>query len=108
MLEIEDDSDEVEQFLHSSPVQEKDALKFWLQRKDQFPYLSKIALKILSMPTSSASIERTFSKAKEILGEKQLRTGDDLLESRMKIIGNKNLFLQFYNDHWLEYFPVNK
>lgn len=61
-------------------------------------------MKLLSIPTSSASIERVFSKAKELLGVKQLRMNEDLVEKRMIILGNKDLFEELFDEKWFSYF----
>lgn len=103
---IIDEVDELKNYFQQSPAREKDPMKYWTERKEQFPYLYKVALKILSIPTSSASIERFFSKVKELLGDKQLKTNEDLLEARMIVIGNKKEFHDFFDLHWLEYFFV--
>ena len=66
----------------------------------------KVAIKLLSIQTSSADVERLFSTAKAILGELQLQTNDDLLESLKMIIGNEDEFKDFYDQHWIVYFPI--
>lgn len=98
--------DELQKYFLQSPTREKDPMKYWTEKKEQFPYLYKVAMKILAIPTSSASVERFFSKVKELLGDKQLKTREDLLEARMIIIGNKNKFHDFFDLHWLEYFQM--
>lgn len=102
---IEED-DELEIYFQQSPTREQDPMKYWIERKERFPYLYKVAINILSTPTSSASIERFFSKVKELLGDKQLKTNEDLLEARMILIGNRKEFHDFFDLHWLEYFPL--
>ena len=68
-IDLDDEQDELQQFLQLSPLRNLDPLKFWKERKEQFPYLFKVAIGLLSMPTSSADVERLFSKAKQVFGE---------------------------------------
>ena len=96
--------DELQSYLRLSFTKESNLIKFWRDRKSQFPHLSAAAINILSIPTSSASVERSFSRAKELLGNKQLRTGEDLVESRMILLDNAELFEIFFDEYWLEYF----
>jgi hypothetical protein len=46
------------------------AFKWWHNRKDQFPILSSIALEKLSIPASSAVVERAFSKTRTVVHER--------------------------------------
>ena len=103
-IALDNQFDELDHFLNSSPSREKDAFAFWKKQKSQYPTLFKVVFQLLSIPTSSASIERIFSKSKQLLGDKQLKTGEKLLESRMIIVRNKKLFHDFFDAHWLEYF----
>ena len=54
-------------------------LKFWLsdEAQDLFPNLAKVALKILTIPATSAAVERLFSLAKNLLSDKRLRLKTD-------------------------------
>ena len=61
---------------NSSPLREKDAFAFWKKQKSQYPNLFIAAFQLLSIPTSSANIERIFSKSKQFLGDKQLKEGE--------------------------------
>ena len=56
---------ELEQYLekvHTYP-DEVDPLQFWVEHKDIYPALSSVAVDILSIPGSSASVKRVFSTA---------------------------------------------
>lgn len=101
-----DFSDELQKFLMLSPPNDIDVLQFWLSHQEIFPNLTQVAIKILSIPTSSASIERVFSKAKELLGNKQLRTSENILEGRMMFMGNPLLFQQFIEENWCGFFET--
>lgn len=96
--------DELRNFMQLSPNKKSNLLEFWISHKEQFPKLYEISMKLLSIPTSSASIERVFSKAKELLGVKQLRMNEDLVEKRMIILGNKDLFEELFDEKWFSYF----
>lgn len=55
-----------------------DPLKFWIQ-KDR-TQLTIVALRLLSVPCSSAPVERLFSKAGIILSKRRTRTASSKLE----------------------------
>ena len=38
-----------------------DAIKFWSEHGKDFPSIAKLALRVLSVPCSSAAVERLFS-----------------------------------------------
>ena len=80
-------------------------INYWNQHSEQFPRLSKVAIIILSIPTSSAGIERVFSLAKELMGNKQLRMNKELIETRMLILGNSDLFENFFKENFHIIFP---
>jgi len=60
--------DELERYLKLPQISniEENAFKWWHNRKDQFPVLAPIALSRLSVPASSAVVERAFSKARTV------------------------------------------
>jgi hypothetical protein len=45
----------------SSSLEEQTSKKFWYSNKTKFPNLSKVAMRLLNIPSSSAFIERYFS-----------------------------------------------
>lgn len=102
---INEKVDELQVFLQQSPSKECNLLEYWNRHSEQFPKLSKIAIKILSIPTSSAGIERVFSIAKELLGNKQLRMNKELVEIRMLILGNQEIFEDFFKENLKIIFP---
>ncbi|CAO4380995.1 unnamed protein product [Caenorhabditis nigoni] len=51
---------------HSRPTHDTDPLDYWKVNSFSFPLLSKIARELLSIPSSSASTERIFSKTSYI------------------------------------------
>ena len=62
----------------TQPLLSIDPIKFWSQRKSTA--LSSMALKLLSVPCSSAPAERLFSKAGIILNQRGSRTSSTKLE----------------------------
>uniref|UniRef100_A0A7E4V0Y5 Dimer_Tnp_hAT domain-containing protein n=1 Tax=Panagrellus redivivus TaxID=6233 RepID=A0A7E4V0Y5_PANRE len=46
---------------------EKDLITWWIGQKKILPIMSQIAIKVLSIPATSASAERVFSKLKAVL-----------------------------------------
>jgi hypothetical protein len=66
---------------------------FWLENSGQFPYLSELALVLLSIPSSSAMIERFFTCC-GIISDKFISIEDELFEYRALIRANKHIFDQ--------------
>lgn len=60
-------------------------IKWWRERRGAFPILSKLAAKYLSIPASSASVERVFSQAGLTLTKLRNRMGADTLEELLMI-----------------------
>ena len=60
-----------------------DPLEWWKKRSGVFPKLSEMALRLLSVPATSAPSERIFSMAKQIITDKRNRldpsTAGDLI-----------------------------
>lgn len=73
-----------------------DLLGYWKRRSDLYPELSKLALGYLSIPTSSASCERLFSKTKRTLGFYRLSMTTSKVEASAIIAGNVELHKQLY------------
>lgn len=55
------------------PAGTLDPMEFWHARKPQYPFLSKIALKYLMLPASSAASERIVSSLNLVLDKKRNR-----------------------------------
>ena len=68
---------ELQVYLDQSRV-DINPIKFWAERKET--PLSLLALKLLSVPCSSAPVERLFSKAGIVLSQRRTRTSSSKLE----------------------------
>ena len=62
----------------SHPTLDIHPLKFWTERRDSL--LHTLALQLLSVPCSSASVERLFSKAGIVLIQRRSRLQSSLIE----------------------------
>ncbi|XP_045036214.1 zinc finger BED domain-containing protein 4-like isoform X2 [Daphnia magna] len=81
----------MEQEDNSGVVTPTRSLKFWSQNAHRFPYLSCVARDIYGCPASSASIERVFSTASDILTAKRMRTKAGLFEKLLFLKHNSKL-----------------
>ena len=77
-------ADELDQYL-SEPLllqNDKTALDWWLasEQQSRFPYLSKMAIDIYSIPAMSSEPERVFSGAKHTLTDQRMRISIEVLE----------------------------
>lgn len=67
-------SDELDRYLLIEIDKSKDALEpldFWKEHRNQFPYLSRYARSILSIPATTTNVEREFSTAGWILNQRR-------------------------------------
>uniref|UniRef100_A0A3Q1GY77 HAT C-terminal dimerisation domain-containing protein n=1 Tax=Acanthochromis polyacanthus TaxID=80966 RepID=A0A3Q1GY77_9TELE len=67
------------------------ALVFWTKNRDRFPQLHKLALKVLTVPASSAPVERVFSRGGIIMRPHRARLGHKMLQSLMLLKCNQAL-----------------
>ncbi len=67
----------------------KNALHFWEAHCGRFPELSKFAFELLSVPASSASIERAFSQTGISSAGRRSRIGADLLQAEAMLKVNR-------------------
>ncbi|KAI1555024.1 Dimer-Tnp-hAT domain containing protein, partial [Pyrenophora tritici-repentis] len=67
------DDDEFERWKRSEPRAEKGSnhannpIKYWVELRDRYPNLSKLALDVLSIPALSCECERLFSELGDLL-----------------------------------------
>ena len=82
---------EIEQYLSSgvSLQPNDDPISFWIEHEKKFPLLSPFAIDVLSIPGSSAPIERIFSTAGESSSGKRNRLMDKNLEREVLLRKNK-------------------
>ena len=82
MSTINDIDTEIQAYF-DQPRISTDTLKFWTQRKKS--QLSYLALQLLSVPCSSAPVERLFSKAGIVLSQRRSRISNAKLEKLLFI-----------------------
>jgi hypothetical protein len=93
---VEED-DEVSRYVMLRDIRVKeDPLIWWLNNRDNFPTLTQLARKYLSIPATSVPSERLFSDAGNHISAKRTRLAPELV--------NKVLFLKRNNTHF-EMFP---
>jgi len=63
---------------------------WWKNNGARYPTLHRIASRLLIVPASSASIERTFSVAKLLTDGLRNRTGARLLNDKLTVCMNRN------------------
>ena len=56
-----------------SPILHSPILKWWKEHAALFPYLSQLARRYLAMPATSASVERLFSVAGQVVTAERAR-----------------------------------
>lgn len=72
--EYDDDQDELERFLSKTldvGDLRENPLDFWQLHKSEFPLLAKVARRIFSIPATTASVERTFSVAENVVTKRR-------------------------------------
>jgi len=85
---------EVNNYLTSKFVSCDDVLEFWKTHVERFPNLSKIAAQILSIPSSTACVERSFSDLRNLISEKREKINADsvsatcVCRSLQKLVSN--------------------
>jgi zinc finger BED domain-containing protein 1 (E3 SUMO-protein ligase ZBED1) len=92
--------DEVKSYLELSLAPENEnPLEWWKVRMQAFPYLSKLALKYLSIPASSVSSERLFSDAGNIINQKRTRLNCNLV-AKMLFLKRNMKFMNVFAPNW--------
>ncbi|XP_049962112.1 uncharacterized protein LOC126482176 [Schistocerca serialis cubense] len=82
--------DEVSRYLQEHCVNEGDILQWWKNNSQRLPRLACVARKILNIPATSASSERIFSCAGNLISEKRSRLNADRLNDLVIINSNIN------------------
>ena len=78
-------------YLESSPCvdEEIDLVEFWIENAKSHPMLSPLACDLLTIPASSAPIERVFSTAGLVTSGKRNRLNDAHLDREILLKNNK-------------------
>lgn len=90
-----DNKCEVDRYFNHKETKEIDALEWWSANRNKYPHLYKIALKILAIQSSSATSERGFSSAGNIVGDNRVRLDSHKLEDQLILSKNIDLFEKF-------------
>jgi len=86
---------ELIEYLQTSQVEyEDDPLEWWMSHAMQFPHAARTAKTVLSIPASSAPVERIFSTAGKIFRPERTRLSAEKFEQLVFIKCNK------WNWHW--------
>ena len=81
--------DQYIQAVHQLP-EDFDPLQFWIENETMYPLLASVAVDVLTIPGSSAPIERVFSTAGLCTGGKRNRLADKNLEREVLLCKNKD------------------
>lgn len=81
---------EVSQYLIEPCIDGMDPLKYWEQNTDKFPILAKLARTYLTIPATSAPVERLFSIAGKFFRPDRCRLSDSTFQMLMMIKCNGN------------------
>ena len=83
---------DIERYLKSTPSEadlQLDPLEYWISVQHCYPFLFPVACDVLSIPASSASVERVFSTSGEVTRGKRNRLTDRMLERETMLRKNK-------------------
>ena len=85
------ENEEIVQYLDSSSHkdEEVDPVDFWIENEKTYPALSPLACDLLTIPASSAPIERVFSTAGLVTSGKRNRLHDQNLEREILLKNKK-------------------
>ena len=83
---------EVERYFQTveTAAEKVDPIEFWISQEQKYPSLSSLAVDILSIPGSSAPVERIFSIAGEATTGKRNCLFDKNLECEILLRANKH------------------
>ena len=82
---------QIENFINFENFETFDSYQYWetLRGDQETARLAEIAIRILQMPCSEASVERLFSHLKYLFGKKNYNLSDDILNAQLGIrLGN--------------------
>jgi len=90
--QISAEEEEIERYSKYRPTKDElqlDPIIYWVNAAHAFPHLSPVACDILSVPASSAPVERVFSVSGEASKGKRNRLADHNLERETLLRKNK-------------------
>ena len=76
--------------VHEENLSSTSALSFWQKHSTKMPLLSKLAMKAIMVPPSSASVERSFSTLNWILNSKRSCLTEENLQYHLQLAINQN------------------
>jgi hypothetical protein len=79
----------------SIPLKDADVLDWWRKHQDILPLLSKVASKVLVIPSSSAKSERDFSTGGNVVTVKRGSLDQGMVEDLIVIHENLKLLREF-------------
>ena len=95
---------EIQDYLTNPCIPEdSDSLQYWSIHKESHPTLSKLAIKYLGIPSSSAAVERLFSIGGKIFRPDRCRLGDRPFEQLMCIKKQFSFCIVFFNYMYIIY-----
>ena len=91
--------DEYERYCALPTIKTDNIIKWWIDNKREYPYLSRMAQDLLSAPAMSTECERVFSGAEDLIRDRRNRMADDSIEASevMRAWFRKGIFKK-----WLE------
>jgi hypothetical protein len=75
--------DELTAYLALNPIEEgaADPIQYWLERRFQFPNMSKLAFDTLAIPPMADDNERSISSAQDLISYHRSRLKEDIVEA---------------------------
>jgi hypothetical protein len=74
--------DELEHYKRApEPLEHQDPLEWWLLHQSQYPVLKHLALTLLAVPASTATDERLFSFAGNVVNEQRPHTQQEVAQA---------------------------
>ncbi len=83
---------QISKYLDNMNDYDCDALTFWSKNQEHFPNLHIVALKVLSVPASSAPVERVFSRGGILMRPHRAWLGHKMLQFLVFLKRNQQLF----------------
>ncbi|GAA6080441.1 uncharacterized protein LOC115775858, partial [Tachysurus ichikawai] len=77
--------------IHVTDTDTDNALSFWAKNHDRDPQLHNLAMKVLSVPASSAPVDRVFSSGSIIMRPRRACLGHKMLQSLIFLKCNQML-----------------